>query len=206
MVERTDRPLRRQLELHTGEGIIVIPSDGSFECRESEIDYADLYIGERRDLTKTLPAWQSCQTAGYPMDNLVAQPLAPLRVTQSIPGRLFRSPKGDLLADFGQVLAGVVRLSVSSQGKKHITVEHCEALDAQGEFFRNIVGRNKQQMDTLICDIWPAVFQPEFTYHGFRYVRIKGVSEQEINAVEPQVIGSPLRFHGSFACSDPRLD
>ena len=198
--------LLAQLELQTGEEITVIPSDGSFEGRESQIDYADLYIGERRDLTKPLPAWQPCQTVDCSQDNLVAQSLAPLHVTQSIPGRLFRSPKGDLLADFGQVLAGVVRLSLSSLGKKCVTIEHCETLDAHGEFFRNIVGRNKQQTDTLICDTWPVVFQPDFTYHGFRYVRIKGVSEAEIDGVEAQVIGSPLRFYGSFACSDPRLN
>lgn len=181
-------------------------TDESWRCRPSYIVYADLYIGEKWNLTETPGSWRSCETVPFGTENLCAQELAPVQTVQELKGRLFRTPGGELLADFGQTVAGVVKLKADSSGKKTIVLEHCEVLDKNGEFFRNIVGRNKQQRDTCICDRWPVVFCPKFTYHGFRYVRISGIQEEEIQDISAEVIGSPLHFHGDFSCSDDRLN
>ena len=49
-------------------------------------------------------------------------------------------------------------------------------------------------------------FEPRHTYHGFRYVRISGVSQEEIRSVKAVVLGTPLLQTGEFSCSDDRLN
>ncbi len=194
-----------QLEITKDSFTEVIGSDESFLSAESRIRYADLYIGEKWDLTYPQGAeMHNCRETDTSTANLCAQSLAPVRVVETLDGKLFRTPGGDLLVDFGQIIAGVVNLKLNASGKRIITLEHCEVL-SHGEFYRNIVGRNKQQLDTLISDSWPCEFEPQFTYHGFRYVRIVGVAEEEIERIQAKVIRSPIRFQGEFRCSDDRL-
>lgn len=195
-----------QLELKGAGKVQIIGSDVSFMSRCSQIRYADLYIGEKWDLTIPKSSWKSCVEVSFDMDNLNAQELQPLAITGEKSGCLFRTPSGDLIADFGQTLAGCVRIQFQCSGQRKIVLEHCEVLDENGEFYQNIMGRNKQQQDILISDHWPVEFSPRFTYHGFRYVRIQGVSEEEIRFVAACIIGTPLHFHGNFSCTDARLN
>ena len=69
------------------------------------------------------------------------------------------SPKGETIIDFGQNLAGVLRVKV----------------DLQGNYFNNIAGADMTghtQTDVYISNGKPAEYRPHFTYHGFRYVRV----------------------------------
>ena len=61
-----------------------------------------------------------------------------------------------------------------------VTLDFCEMLDAQGNFLRNILGRNKDQRDVFVCAAGVTHFYPRFTYHGFRYVRIQGIDKGQI--------------------------
>ncbi len=198
--------LLAQAELYQNGEKTVLGSDDTFLCRESQIRYADLYIGEKWDLTEEKGEWDLCRISGNSAYPPAAQPVAPVSVLKSLKGKLIRTKKGDLLIDFGQTVAGTVRITLSAAGKREVRLEHCEALDENGEFYQNIVGRNKQQTDVLICETWPVTFSPHFTYHGFRYVRISGVKEEEITSVYADVIGTPISYDGSFSCSDENIN
>ena len=188
----------------------IIGSDDTFLCREADARYADLYIGEKWDLTREKASWRECipvdDETVYPKHNLQAQMLMPLKVIERIPGRLFETTSGDLLADFGQTLAGGIDITVEACGERVITLEHCEVLGSDGEFFQNIVGRNKQQRDSIRCEVWPLHWEARYTYHGFRYVRICGVKKEEIRQITANVIGTPVQFDSSFHCSNEDIN
>ncbi|HAL74518.1 MAG TPA: hypothetical protein DCM45_05420, partial [Clostridiales bacterium] len=142
-----------QLEMIEADGSkMIIGSDESFLCRRSSTDYADLFIGERQDLADPVEEpWQRCSVSDFQTDNLIAQPTEPVQELRALKPVIFpTTPNGDLLADFGQVLAGVVCLTVDCLEKTEITLDHSEVLDQHGNFFRNIIGRNKDQRDVFI--------------------------------------------------------
>lgn len=195
-----------QLELEYEDHTQRIISDGNFEARPSRICYADLFMGEKWDLTLEEGVWQSCHTVDAPVNNLTAQPIAPIKPWKTLPGKLITTPKGELVADFGQCLAGVVDLKLNLSSQKTVTLDHSETLDRQGNFFRNILGRNKDQQDVLVCGPGEAAFCPEFTYHGFRYVRLDGVDAKEICSIHALALGTALENTGAFSCSDERLN
>jgi alpha-L-rhamnosidase len=182
-------------------------SDASFQSRRSYIDYADLFIGERHDYAASERPWGRVTTADFGMANLVAQPIPPVVEWERIEAEtLFETPSGELVADFGKCLAGVAEVEVRAPERTEVVLDFSEVLDEAGNFFRNIMGRNKDQRDAFVCAEGETVFRPRFTYHGFRYVRIEGVSREQVLSITACALGTKLEEAGHFACSDERLD
>lgn len=50
------------------------------------------------------------------------------------------------------------------------------------------------------------MFEPEFTYHGFRYVKVTGGTNWQKEQFSAKAISSANRITGSFACSDEKLN
>ncbi len=124
------------------------------------------------------------------------------------PKEIFVSPKGELIVDFGQNTVGVVRLTVQGEAGTEIKLEHTEVLDTDGSYMNNISGYNRDQTDYYILRGGEAeVFQPKFTFHGFRYVRITGypgtLKKENIRCL---VLGTNLADTGSFSCSNKDIN
>ncbi len=184
----------------------VLGSDASFQGRRSRIDYADLFIGQGTDFAREEEPWSPCTAVDYPTTNLIAQPIAPVVEYDRLPAELILNAAGELIADFGRVIAGVADISVTCEPGREVTLDFCEVLDEQGNYLRNILGRNKDQRDTFTCGEGTTQFSPEFTYHGFRYMRISGVKPEEITNLSARAFGTDLTSRGMFHCSDERLN
>lgn len=122
-----------------------------------------------------------------------------------------KSPKGEWIVDFGQVLAGRVRMRVNAPTGTKIILEHCEALDKEGNYFNNIlglggVGKGVDQRDEYISDGKEAEYEPLFTFHGFRYVRVSGIDDVRAEDFTAVVLSSDGENLGSFESSDARLN
>lgn len=183
--------------------------------------FSDLYAGEKYDANRELYGWttvsfddsafQSCQTKEYGYDNLRAQLGEPVISVAEFPVKeLIHSPKGETILDFGQNMAGRVRMRVNAPKGTEITLEHCEVLDKQGNYFNNIsstagVGNGCDQKDVYICDGKETVYEPHFTYHGFRYVKVSGIEviPEDFTAVALSTNKADI---GSFVTSDARLN
>ena len=197
-----------QLELDYADGSTrCIVTDDRYKSRPSHIRYADLFMGEKWDFSGDEAPWENCVCAGAVTEHTVVQPMAPVLPWMVLePVELLTAPNGELVADFGQCLAGVPELRLTCPKGTVVTLDHSEILDEQGNFFRNILGRNKDQQDVVVCGEGETVFCPEFTYHGFRYVRIDGATREQVKSIRAVVLGTPVEEIGSFSCSDARLN
>ena len=189
-------------------------------CSETgPVKYADLFVGEcydARDEKKnfSLPGYRSrelrpVRTADYGYENLCAQAGEPVRVCETLrPARIYQSPRGETILDTGQVLCGRVKMKVCGKRGTKVVLEHTETVDQHGNFVRNIIGEFVLQTDTYILHgEGPEIFEPSFTYHGFRYVRISGYpGEPKPEDFEIQVIYTDMEMTGGFCCSDERLN
>lgn len=179
-----------------------ILTDESWQSRPSCIKYSDLMMGEKWDLSAERAPWTACMAVGEANETLALQAVEPIEVwNELVPISLATTPNGELVADFGQCLAGVVKICLSCPAGRVVTLDHSETLDTDGNFFRNILGRNKDQQDMVVCGDGETCFCPEFTYHGFRYVRISGASRDEVKTVRALAVGTPIRQIGHFRCS-----
>lgn len=196
-----------------------IVSDDQFCCTTGPYRYADIFIGECYDAALEIPGWSEpgLDTGSWkqvdvkPVDPSVlrAQEVPPVRIVQELtPKAILYSPKGETILDAGQVLAGKLRMRVKAPRGTKITLQHSELLDTKGNYLHNIIGTDKQQLDTYICKgEGEEVFEPQFTFHGFRYVRITGYP----GTPRPEdftvlVMATDQQKIGTFSCSDQRLN
>ena len=192
----------------------LVVSDEATQWQESPVQAADLYAGELYDATKKVAGWNTvAATSGwrstvateYPLVNLRPQIKMPVRpVCELKPVKLIHAPNGDQILDFGQVLAGVVRCRINEESGHQVSLEHTEVLDKDGNYFINTKSALgvTEQKDVYIADGQPATFVPDFTYHGFRYVRLKGFSKIDLDDFTAIVLSSTGEDLGSFKCSN----
>lgn len=211
-----------QLELTYADGTVTqILSDEEVKASYGPIRSSDLYAGELYDATLEIEnwdcpgfddqVWKACKPIRFTYDNLVAQYGEAVKTVKELPvQQVLKSPKGEYILDFGQVIAGRLKLQINAPRGTKITLDHCEVLDKEGNFFNNImgaggVGKGCDQRDVYISNGKKAVYEPHFTYHGFRYVRVDGM-EIAPETVTACVLSTEKENIGTFRTSDARLN
>lgn len=121
------------------------------------------------------------------------------------------SPEG-YLYDFGINAAGLCRLKIRGSAGQKIVLQFGEALDENGNLDlrgMSFLPKALNHRDIYICrgggeEIW----MPSFTYHGFRYVLVLGLEEEQATPalLTYCVMNSDLRSVGDFSCSDEILN
>ena len=196
----------------------LIITDQSWKASNGPIIESDIYNGETYDARKAMPGWantgfdasqwEKATVTDQSKKILIAPQGVAVKATEEInPLKLIITPKGETVFDMGQNMVGWVRLKV--QGKKGDTVilKFAEVLDKDGNFYTDNL-RSAKCTDVFILDgSGPEVFEPHFTFHGFRFVKIEGLSVQPaLDQITGIVIHSDMQPTGSFTCSNPLIN
>jgi alpha-L-rhamnosidase len=121
------------------------------------------------------------------------------------PVKIWTSPSGRTLLDFGQNLVGWLRFTVRGPRGSEIRIRHAEVLE-DGELGVRPL-RDAQATDHFILSGGEDFFEPTKTFHGFQYAEITGwPGELTTDSVEAVVVHSELRRTGFFDSSDPLLN
>jgi len=132
----------------------------------------------------------------------------PVRSTQELPAKTLSEPKpGVYIFDLGQNFAGVVRLKVAGNPGQKIQIRYGEMLHPDGRLMTENL-RRARATDYYVCvgDPDGETWTPQFTYHGFQYVEVSGLTAKpSLDAVVGIVLTSDTAYASSFACSDEVL-
>ena len=129
----------------------------------------------------------------------------PARCLETLPAVNLTVPSpGCYTFDLGQNMVGWVQLNISGSVGDRITVRHGEMLNPDGTVYTaNLRGATATDY-YIFATNGTVVFQPRFTFHGFRYVEVRGLTvPPTINSVTGIVVHSDIPRTGNFACSDP---
>ena len=136
-----------------------------------------------------------------------AEPLAVREILK--PVSIEKQDEG-YLYDFGVDTTGICRVRICGHAGQKIALYHGEKLKG-GKFdmdnikFEHRYGPDDRvQRDVLILKEGENDYTPTFTYHGFRYVLVKGLEETQATEelLTMLVISSALPEVGGFDCSD----
>lgn len=197
-----------------------IVSDGSWEAATGPILEAELYHGESYDAQREIAGW--CQPAltssgnWRPVDAfpeyegiLQIKRNEPSRVIEELASVSITSHKEmSWIADFGQNLVGFCRIKLkNTRPGQEITLRFAEMLNADGSLYVENL-RSARATDLYICKgAAEEVWQPRFTFHGFRYAEISGTdTAPDGDTLTALVVHSDLRPTGQFECSDPDIN
>ena len=116
-----------------------------------------------------------------------------------------------ILYDFGYNTAGIYRLKINGKPGQQIDLQFGEYLnnDSQPDISNiDFYPKGYSQRDVFICRGGEEVFEPSFTYHGYRYCVVFGLEkEQAVPDLLTMIIcHSDIKSRGSFSCSDETLN
>ena len=126
------------------------------------------------------------------------------------PVSVIRTAKNKFVFDMGQNISGYVRLTVQGTRDQVITIRYAELLDESGGREINHMDRfykeSDIQTDRFICSGEKITWSPMFTYHGFRYVEIEGISSADEIDVSAVFVHQAIKKRTEFECSDSNLN
>lgn len=207
----------------------VLKTDGTWKAnQDGPIRMNDIYNGETYDANKELTPlgkkqtswaqanyddekWLPVQIGDYSLDNLIASVSPSVKRVQELkPTRIFRTPKGTLVADFGQNMVGWVRLKIKGEKGMTVVMKHAEVLDKAGEFYTANMRYAKVTATYILRgDETGENYEPRFTFFGFRYLSIEGLPENTVLTADNLtgvVVHSDMKPTGDFSCSNPLIN
>ena len=196
----------------------TIATDTAWKASTGPVLMSEIYHGETYDARLEKPGWTSAsfadrewagvRTVEHRKDHLVAPAGPPVRRTGELtPIRIFKTPAGDTVADMGQNLVGWVRLKVQGPAGTTVTLRHAEVLDKAGNFYTENLRAAKQMVRYTLRGGGAEVYEPHFTFQGFRYVAVDGYP----GALTPEsltgiVVHSDMALAGTFETSKPLVN
>lgn len=115
--------------------------------------------------------------------------------------------EGGYIFDFGKNTAGIFRLKVKGYKGQKIDIQCGELLDNGAVSYNNVnfYPDGYSQRDIYITGSEEEeIFEPMFTYHGYRYLYVTGLKEEQIteDTLTYLEMSSDLEKRGDFTCSD----
>ena len=214
------RGLLVRLDLRMADGSEkAVVTDGSWRSTtDGPIRSGSLYDGEVYDARREKPGWDEAgyddsdwrpvRTVEFPGTELAWQPNRPIRVTHEIePLELTEPEDGVYVFDLGQNMVGWCGMKLRAPGGTRVTIQHGERLKDDGTLYTENL-RSAQQRDVYICrGDGEEVFEPHFTYHGFRYVEVRGLPEPPRRSdLTGRVFHSAAPVAGRFRCSNELIN
>ena len=206
-----------QLEIDYADGTRdTVVSDGTWRLTcDGPIQANNEYDGETYDARREIPgwastgfeetAWQPAQLVDAPGGTLSAQTAEPIRVTGTLKPVAITEPKpGVFIVDLGQNLVGWCRFTASGPAGATVKLRHAETLLPDGTLYTANL-RSAQVTDTYTFKgEGKEVYEPRFTYHGFRYVEITGFpGKPTLASLCGCAVNDDVASAGTFTCSDP---
>lgn len=196
----------------------IITSDEAWRAALGPIRASDLYNGEVYDARRERSGWDRAgyldrdwagvRTLPAPTAALVAQNGPPVRPIEELSARAITvSPEGETIVDFGQNLVGGVRIRMRGEAGQTVRLRHAEVLQPDGNLYTENLRSAQQTDEYILKGEGEEIYEPTFTFHGFRYLGVTGypgeLTPEDVTAV---VLHSDMAPTGEFACSHPLLN
>ncbi|HEX9972605.1 MAG TPA: family 78 glycoside hydrolase catalytic domain, partial [bacterium] len=203
--------LQIQIEFENGTTEKIM-SDETWQVSHGPLMDNGMYYGEKYDARLEIPGWdqpdfddsaweRAIIADGY---QLASQMMPPIRVTQILAPQKLSSPSpATYIFDFGQNFTGWARLSVQGPAGTEVKLRYAELLHDDGTL-NTIPNQRAEATDVYILKgEGVEIYEPRFTYHGFRYVEVTGFpGVPTLENIAGCFVHSAVEQAGDFICSN----
>ena len=214
-----DIALLFQLEVTYTDGTTAtIVSDETWKSSTGPVRFGEIYYGsiidnrmQQKDWSTPVfddKNWSGVKVNDFAKNTLVATYNEPVRKHETFkPIKIFTTPKGEKVIDFGQNLVGWVQMKVNGKAGDKITFSHAEVIDKAGNFYTDNLRTARSQDVYILKGGGEEDFEPQFTWQGFRYVKVEGypgdLKPEDFTAV---ALYSDMKPMGTFSCSNALIN
>jgi alpha-L-rhamnosidase len=193
----------------------IVATDGSWKyLAQGPVTQVTTFGGEEYDAKNESAGWDKpgfddshwSMPAVYPGEdaNLVAQMNEPIAViSEHKPVSVRKAGANKYIFDMGQNIVGWCRLSLPYNPGRDITFRYGEVLNDDGTLYTDNL-RGARQTDVYHPGGEKRIgYEPRFTYHGFRFVEVDGLTQQpQLSHIRGKMVASSSPETGTFATSD----
>ncbi len=196
----------------------TIASDDSWKSSTGPVRYAEIYYGatiddrmQQKDWSTAAfddQKWFGVKVQNFSKSVLVATYNEPVRKHETFkPVKIFTTPKGEKVIDFGQNLVGWVQMKVTGKAGDKVTIAHAEVIDKAGNFYTDNLRTAKSEDTYILNGSGEETFEPQFTWQGFRFIKVEGypgdLKPENFTAI---ALYSDMTPTGTFSCSNPLIN
>ncbi|MDD3277945.1 MAG: family 78 glycoside hydrolase catalytic domain [Lachnospiraceae bacterium] len=187
-----------------------IQTDTDWRCKKAPVVFSNIYDGEVYD-GRLLSDREEYPVLSVkpPQGKVTCRMSPPLTIHERFcPVRLIHTPAGEQVLDFGQEITGWVEFDYDGSKGTRIHLAYGEILQ-EGNFYRENLRTAKAEY-TYVSGEQSAHVRPHFTFFGFRYVKVEGISLTEENLArfhfEACAAYSDLEQTGRIETSNAKLN
>jgi alpha-L-rhamnosidase len=194
-------------------------TDDTWKTFAGPIAYSDMVMGEEFDARKQPTRWNQPKFDDSSWEKpiilpnyagkLTAQVDPPVQVMMDLlPVSMKKTPQGTYIYDMGQNMVGWVQLRVeNSQPGQEVTVSCAEMMEDENTLYLKNLRKAKQVEKYTLKGTQPEILEPHFTFHGFRFVEVSGLTESAtLQTVIGKVVYSATPRTGWLETSNPMIN
>ena len=192
-------------ELHveyTDETLEQFYSDETWTVETNYIQENSIYDGEIIDYTTEISALTT-EVIDVTTSLLAPRLDLPVEVVAEFQPRIFFDTKNQMILDFGQEITGWIFTELL-EDKEYVRFQFGELLQ-NGAFYTENLRTAKQEFVIKNAKKGMKV-RPHFTYYGFRYVKVEGLTQDEAGLVVAQALQSKMDETFEFSSSNTKLN
>lgn len=204
-----------KIEYEDGTSEIIATNDKNWKSNTGAILEADIIMGETYDARLEKKGWDN---VGYndknwskpkrytlPNGKLMTSPTRAVKNQESIrPVKITEPKPGTFIFDLGKNIAGIAKLKTKGVTGTKITLRFGEILKSNGTLLTENL-RKARATDTYILNgKGIETYEPRFTYHGFQFVEVTGLTEQpNLETITGIQLSSIKTNDSNFSSSNP---
>lgn len=193
----------------------VIATDVRWLCAPSPVAESSIYDGEIWDSRKEIQDWaaasgseeafEQARVIDGPTRLLTPRLSLPVKIMKTIqPIALLETHAGEHVLDFDQNMTGWVEFACKEPEGAEIYFQFGELLQ-EGNFYNENLRTAKAEF-RYISNGRRAVVRPHFTFYGFRYLKVTGITEIKLENFTGCVIHSQMEQSGTITTSNPKVN
>jgi alpha-L-rhamnosidase len=210
-----------QLRIEYADGSVEwVTTDQSWQATVSPTLKAEIYDGETQDARLAQPGWNAAKfpaTGWKPVEvrrpqlatvQIDGQDFQPIRVERTLTPKAMTEPKpGTYIYDMGQNFSGVEKLRLHGPAGTMVQVRTGEILNEDGTLYTENLRTAKSTDVFILAGKGIEEFQPQFTFHGFRYLELTGLKEKPLpNSVSAVVFHTDAPFTAELKTGSPMIN
>ena len=196
----------------------ILSTDKSWKASYSPVLFSEIYDGEIYDARLEQDGWSNkdfddsswhdAKIIKSSIDILKPQYTSKPGINDKIDAkRIFITPKGETVIDFGQNLTGWIEFKVHGNAGDKVELKCFEVLDKNGNaYFANLRTAKETIIYTCKGDD-EEIFHPNFTFQGFQFAQIVSYpGEIKKENFTAYTVHSVMDLTGSFECSNQDIN
>lgn len=205
----------------------TIKTDNKWIAYTGKLLFNNIYLGEKYDFGKKRSEYYSAREIAGPKGKFIPSFIPQQKILSTfLPLSIKKLGNEGLLIDFGKICEGFINILINGNNKQKVKLIYGESLNNKdevdtystragqigpiGDF--ELRGGSKAapfpaaEIDCLLLKNGKCHFENKFSYHSFRYVKIRGIRKEQLLSIKAEVVATDQKFSGSIETSDLQIN